>query len=102
MDSEIPQSKMMFADNKKVSQFVFYLTYYRKRSSLQHKPLAPKLLTMPLPRRIGPRQPPLPPSRQRKQKQKPSKKKKRPMKLSAMLKKKSRSVLRPKRLSLLQ
>ena len=82
----------------------FILHFYRKRSSLQHKPLAPlpKLLTMPLPRRTGPRQPPSPPSRRRKQKQKPSKKKKRPMKLSAMLKKKSRSVLRPKRLSLLQ
>ena len=112
MDNEIPQSKMMFADNKKVSTFVFYLSYYRKRSSQQHKPSALRPLRMQPsrrqpsrrqpprrqpPRRTGLRQLLLPPSRLSKLKRRPSKNKRKQMKLSVLLKKKSGNVLRPKR-----
>ena len=66
LENDVPQTKMIFQDNKKVSQFM-HSSFFRKRSFQLHKLLARKTL---LQKKTGRRQPLSPQSKPRRQRPK--------------------------------
>lgn len=96
MDNDLPQTKMIFQDNKKVGQFLSPSLYYRRRNFRQHKHSLSRTMQ---PRRTGQKQQPSPLSRPRRQRPKPKRRRKRRRKPNALLKKRSKRESKLSRLS---